>query len=117
MADDSIGVTLWGIVILIVVLCYAVPALYCLPFSSAEYENITVQSKWIKPYDDYSVYLFSDQYGNVYSIQDSKWNWIFNASDRWDYVKENKTYNIKTWGKRSEFWSNYPNAIEIEEVK
>ncbi|MDD4352720.1 MAG: hypothetical protein PHU71_07155 [Candidatus Gracilibacteria bacterium] len=90
--------------------------LYLLAGSSNEY-NVTIDKVWIKSQgDNGQKYLFSDTEGNVYSVEDSYWNWIFDASDRFATIKQNKTYHINTFGRRSHWFSNYPNAIKIAPI-
>ncbi|MCK9568448.1 hypothetical protein M0R72_05870 [Candidatus Pacearchaeota archaeon] len=89
---------------------------YLLIGSDAEY-TITVNEKWIKGNgDEGQKYLMSDMEGNVYSVEDSWWKWAFDASNRFAIIKPGHTYHISTFGRRSPFFSNYPNAIEIQEV-
>lgn len=89
---------------------------YLIADTDAAY-TITVNEKWIKAQgQNGQKYLMSDAEGNVYSIEDSYWKWIFDASNRYAAIKPGHTYHITTFGRRSPFFSNYPNAITIEEV-
>lgn len=85
--------------------------------STREVKTIRVQRMWIKQYGKGSKYLFSDENGNVYSIEDSLELWIFDASDRWASMQEGKTYRVTLYGWRWHFFSWYKNAIEIEEIE
>jgi len=78
---------------------------------------VTVHEKWVKSQGKGMIYLFSDSFGNVYSIEDSWIKQEFDASDRYAKIQPGKTYRIDTFGKRLHIPTNYPNAIHIEEVK
>ena len=113
--DGAAGAILFGITFLAIVVYLVVSNVYLLVGTDSEY-IVAVQEKWIKGQgEDGQKYLFSDMTGNVYSIEDSYWKWTFDASDRYANLKENHTYHIKTFGRRSHWFSNYPNAIEIKE--
>jgi len=84
---------------------------------SSQEDIVTVQQKWIKSQGKNDMtYLFSDENGNVYSIQDSWWKMTFDASDRYAKLKIGRAYRIETFGRRLHVPTNYPNAIHIEEV-
>ncbi len=92
-------------------------AIYLMMGSDETYE-VTINEKWIKGQGgDDQKYLMSDINGNVYSIEDSYWKWIFDASDRYAKIIPGNTYAIETFGRRSQFFSNYPNAIKIKEME
>jgi len=112
--DTAIGICV--LLSVIAILSYTVGSqIYLIAGTDADY-TITVHEKWIKGQgENGQKYLFSDQNGNVFSIEDSYWKWTFDASDRFANIQENKTYDIKTFGRRSHWFSNYPNAIEITE--
>ena len=84
--------------------------------ASKDTKEITVDEKWIKYHNDDAKYLFSDTNGNVYSIEDSLWLWLWNSSDRYASIKANSTYQVTTYGWRIPFLSWYPNAAYIEEI-
>ena len=86
-------------------------------FASRTEKIVTVKEKWIKESGGSMKYLFSDQDGNVYSIEDA---WVFlkfEASDRWAKLDVGKTYKLTLYGWRIYFFSWYQNAVWIEEVK
>ena len=114
------GETKIGIMVILSVigmLAYiSISQIYLIAGTDSNYNNVTVHEKWIKSQGEGGQkYLFSDQSGNVFSIEDSYWKWTFDASDRFAKIQENKTYDIKTYGRRSHWFSNYPNAISITE--
>ena len=80
---------------------------------SVEYEEITVEDKWVKYHGNDAKYLISSTTGEVYSIEDSCWFLSFDASNRYAQIKANETYNIKTIGWRVPILSWYNNIIEI----
>ncbi|WGH21062.1 membrane protein [Gordonia phage Fribs8] len=41
----------------------------------------------------------------------------FNSWDLWNSINEGKTYDIKTGGYRIGFFSQFPNVLEVREVK
>ncbi len=116
MDGEEISIVL-GVLVLILITGAAIgQSAYCLVGTDAEY-TITVNEKWIKGQgENGQKYLMSDINGNVYSIEDSYWKWIFDASNRYAMIVPGHTYHIVTFGRRSPFFSNYPNAIEIHEA-
>lgn len=59
--------------------------------------------------------IFTDD--EVFTVEDNIFKWSFDATDRYNDIKEGKTYNVKTTGMRNNFFSFYRNIIEIEEVQ
>lgn len=60
-----------------------------------------------------------DQNGEsqVLEVTDSWLKGRFDSSDMWGDIKEGKTYTFTVGGKRSEFWSWYPNIYEMVEIE
>lgn len=81
---------------------------------------VVIQDKWTKVIgsgvDIKSLYLFSDERGNVYSIQDTFWHWNFESANRYAKIQKGQTYRISLFGIRNGFMSLYQNAWKIEEV-
>jgi hypothetical protein len=114
--DDGVFIIGAFVLLVLTIGSLAGSSVYLLYDSDAEY-TITINEKWIKGQgDEGQKYLMSDLQGNVFSIEDSWWKWTFDASNRYAEIKQNHTYLIKTFGRRSPFFSNYPNAIEIREI-
>jgi len=106
-----------GLVILFLILVGIVAQPIYLMYGTDNKTVVTIDEKWTKSQgSDGQKYLFSDTGGNVYSIEDSYWKWTFDASDRYAFIRPGQTYQIETFGRRSYFFSNYPNAIEINKV-
>lgn len=53
----------------------------------------------------------------VLEVTDSLLMGRFDSSDMWGDIKEGKTYTFTVGGKRSEFWSWYPNIYAMTEVE
>ncbi len=115
--DGDELITVLGILAIILIIGGAMgQSAHLLLGSDATY-TITVNEKWIKGQGEHGQkYLMSDMDGNVYSIEDSYWKWIFDSSNRYAVIQPGHTYYLKTFGRRSPFFSNYPNAIEIREA-
>jgi len=114
--DDDI---LAGVVFfLLIALAVGGSIMYLVMFyQSATVRTVTIKEKWVKASgSDKQIYLFSDTDGNVYCIVDELLLWRFDASDRWAKLEVGKTYRITFYGWRIQFFSWYPNAIEIEEI-
>ena len=84
---------------------------------SVDYKEITTKEKWIKYQNGGANYLVSDINDNVYSLADSWWFLIFDASDRYSRIEMNTTYKIKTIGWRIRILSQYPNIIEFGKME
>ena len=106
-----------GLLVIAAVVVYGVGSQAYLLVGSGDNYVVTVNDKWIKSQgDNEQKYLFSDTNGNVYSLEDSYWQWTFDSSDRFASIEKNHTYEIDTFGRRSRWFSNYPNAYDIREV-
>ena len=97
---------------------------YCISLDYGDariYKNYTVTDKAVKNDGESSRYLVytKDSKGNVmvFSVEDRLWCGRFDASDDYARIEVGKTYNFETVGKRSHFWSSYPDIIELKEVK
>lgn len=116
MGGEEISIVLGALVIVLIIGAAVGQSVCCLVGTDAEY-TITIKEKWIKGQgENGQKYLMSDMEGNVYSIEDSWWKWIFDASNRYAVIEVGHTYHINTFGRRSPFFSNYPNAIDIREA-
>ena len=101
-----------------VVLCVIAFVVYAgAYYASDEVVIVTVEEKWTKYHSGDAKYLFSNEEGVVYSIEDSLLLWQFDASDRYALIKAGGTYEITTYGWRIHILSWYKNAMHIEEVK
>ena len=97
---------------------------YCISLDYGDariYKDYTVTDKAVKNDGESSRYLVytKDSKGNVmvFSVEDRLWCGRFDASDDYARIEVGKTYNFETVGKRSHFWSSYPDIIELKEVK
>jgi hypothetical protein len=96
-------------ILLLAVVLLAFPVVYRL---SAEDINITVDSKERIVKGDSSYYLVFTE-NEVLKVDDS---WIFftwNASDRYNILKENSNYRVKAAGWRIPILSKYRNVVKI----
>jgi len=116
MNNDKILVAIGVACVLLIIVGIVAQLAYLLVGTDQEMV-VTIDQKWIKSQgDNGQKYLFSDVNGNVYSIEDSWWKWKFDSSDRYAFVRPGQTYQIETFGRRSHFFSNYPNALKINKV-
>lgn len=115
------GVIIFFIAIVIIVV-FTIGYSISLNYGDARtYKNYTVTDKAVKNDGESSKYLVytKDSKGNVmvFSVEDRFWCGRFDASDDYARIEVGKTYNFETVGKRSHFWSSYPDIIELKEVK
>ena len=101
----------WVIVIIIVVVV-TIP--YIMPYYASPTEcTVVVHEKWVKEGSSPN-YFFSDEYGNVYSIEKSWLLQEYDMAERYAMIQEGKTYKITTYGWRIKCLAHYPNAVKIE---
>jgi len=101
-----------GVALLVVYFIFHIVTL----FGSDDEHVVTVQKKWRDLiYDCCDDYLFSDESGNVYIIENSILKGAINVSERYNKIQPEHTYYIKTFGKPSLF-REYPNAYYIKEL-
>lgn len=91
-------------------------------YNHKEYYTVIVTDKQIKRKSKESdVYMIftEDKNGSVHVFEnvDSLLAFKWNSSDMYGEIKKGHTYEFKTIGYRSGFWSMYPNIIEYKEVK
>jgi hypothetical protein len=95
-------------------------ALSILPHFTKNTYEVTVTEKQVKRSDDSDKYLIftqlSDGNVRVFENTDSLIEGKFNSSDVYAKLKENKKYQIKTYGWRIPYLSSYENIINVEEV-
>ena len=85
------------------------------------YKHCLVTEKGIKNQDKDGKYLIYTKVDGedveVFEIEDSIVQGRWNSSDIYAQIEAGKTYTFKVVGKRSHFWSWYPNIIEWKEEK
>lgn len=62
-------------------------------------------------------YLYDFDQGTRLCNKDGLYIFKFNSGDIEMQLREGKTYKVTYKGKRSHFWSWYPNITDIEEIK
>jgi len=79
-------------------------------------ESISVSEKWVKYQDKDAKYLISTDKG-VYQITDSLWRGQWRSSDIYGCLHSGNSYNIKYFGFRMGFFSDYRNIYFVEGCK
>ena len=102
-----------GIVVVIVAAIAVCAVVY---YASDEIVTVTVDEKWTKYHSGDAKYLFSDEKGIVYSMEDSLLLWKFDASNRYASIESGKSYEITTYGWRIPVLSWYKNVVSVREV-
>jgi hypothetical protein len=105
-----------GTVLILIALIATVGLQFAWYYPSEEHVNVTVKEKWIKYNGDTAYYLFSDTNGNVYKMSDDWWYLKFNSSDQYQLIQPGMKVNMVTCGWRTNWLSEYPNVISINEA-
>lgn len=116
--SDAISGIAAIIIILIALIPYALITGYIHNCNERTYEHCYVTEKGIKNQDKdgkYLIYTKVNEQVEVFEIEDSFVQGRWNSSDIYAQIKANKTYTFTVVGKRSYFWSWYPNIIEWTE--
>lgn len=79
-------------------------------------DTIFVKEKWIKYKKSDAKYLIYTDKG-TFEISDSLTRWQWRSSDLYGCIENNKSYNIKYYGFRFGFLSDYKNIYYINGCK
>lgn len=116
--SDAISGIAAIIIILIALIPYALITGYIHNCNERTYEHCYVTEKGIKNQNKdgkYLIYTKVNEQVEVFEIEDSFVQGRWNSSDIYAQIEANKTYTFTVVGKRSYFWSWYPNIIEWTE--
>lgn len=108
------GNFLSGLLFIIVLVLWGIYSLSYQATSGSD--TVVVKDKWIENtysrYGGHSYYLLGTDKG-AYKIDDSIWRGQFRSTDLYSCIEKNHSYNIKWYGFRFGFFSEYRNIYEI----
>ena len=76
--------------------------------------KITIKSKYIF-YDRMYKLMISSTDGKIYNVGNNLWYMHFTSSEMWESLKEGKTYNLTTFGRRIPILDMYPVIYQINQ--
>jgi len=110
--------TVAAVIIIVLILLFIKPILGIFPFGPVSETAVTVQRLYV----DYSGsgdsrashYMVGTDKG-VFEIDNSLWNWIWNADELYAKLVAGETYRVKTKGNKvvNFFFQKYPYIIEV----
>lgn len=79
-------------------------------------KRITIKDKFIKRISSKGGqdYFIVDSQNNSYILGDTIWLWEFNKTDDYNIFEKGKTYTIKGYWFRSQFFSQYPIIYNVK---
>lgn len=111
--DDLEVILVIGVAILFVVVFSANVIIGSAPVFNQQDLTILVKEKIPMHDDKYLIIAEHDGIEEVFEVTDVTAMLIFDASDRYAYLKEGQTYNVRVGGWRSQFLSIYRDIYKI----
>ncbi len=110
-------VYLWLIGGLPAILFVAILGFAIANMTHVEHRTCTVVDKDRTRTDDGSdARVYTEECG-VLRVADSLLSWTWSSSDTYAQMERDRTYRVKTRGFRIPLFSQFPNVVEVEEVK
>ena len=104
-------------IILVIILLFILSIPILLSYIGYDKLTITIKDKYIKNYNNSSLYIIVDTNNNSYEVSDKFFILKFNSTDIYNSFEIGKSYEIETTGFRVQFLSWYKNINKVYRIE